>query len=126
MKFLIIKTCQGVFDTEIERQRIRVAFRRDKETRRSLLTLMDAIEAGQWKKAYRMLESKWWQGYDKKVHCPRLELVGGIALEVPGIPGQMSEVLPNWSGYDQLVYAMFHAQENGINKYTVEKVQEQD
>ena len=59
MRMMVTKVCQGVLDTAHERQRIRKAFRDDPGTRRHLDLLMDAVEAGDWGKANRMLEGKW-------------------------------------------------------------------
>jgi len=76
MKITIEKRAQEVIDTARERARINKAFRNDPETKEKLNLLMDAVEAGKWKEAMAMLESKWWQGDDKKQECPRLEFVG--------------------------------------------------
>lgn len=41
MKLLLTKTCQGVIDTDCERERIKKAFRNDPETRRRLTLLVE-------------------------------------------------------------------------------------
>jgi hypothetical protein len=121
MRFLITKTCQGIMDTESERQRIKKAFRNDPETRRRLTLLMDAIEAMDWEKANRMLSSKWWQGRDKKYECFRLEFVGMFELQNPKMPGHPAGGFEIRSGYRDLAYVMTHQKKVGI-KYMVEKV----
>ena len=121
MRLLITKTFQGVLDTERERQRIKKAFRRDPETRRHLTLFMDAIEDGDWKKANRMLSSKWWQGRNKKMECPRLEFVGMLDLQNPKMPGHPADGFDHWSGYQDLAYVMTHQKKVG-GKYMVEKI----
>lgn len=124
MKMLLTKVCQGVVDTDRERLRIKKAFRNDPETRLHLTRLMDAIEAGQWKKAQRMLDGKWWSGRDRKCECPRLEFVGMLDLANPKKPGHPASGFDNWAGYAHLVYVMSRRQEVGGNRYTVTPIAE--
>lgn len=118
----ITKTCQGVLDTRNERIRIRYAFKRDPEVRRRLLALMDAIEAGQWKRADRMLRGKWWKGYDKKAECPRGEFVGMLNLANPDNPRFPASGFDGWAGYADLVWVMSQKREPGSSQFKVEKV----
>ena len=80
MKLTVEKTVRNTFDFDYERKRIQKAFRyrKDKKNREMLNKLLDLIEAGKWAKAAKTLESTWWRGYDKNVHCRRLEFVGGL------------------------------------------------
>ena len=121
MKFIVTKTCQGIMDTEIERQRIKKAFKDEPEIRKRLTFLMDAIEAGQWKKASRMLEGKWWGDYDDKRGCPRREFIGSPELRNPQWKGQLENGFDHWHGYASLVYRMSHQVKGGV-KYVVEKI----
>jgi hypothetical protein len=65
-------------DTQKERERINNSFKKERETKLKLLELMDAIEACDWTRCHSLLISKWWQGYDKKQECSRLEFIGGV------------------------------------------------
>ena len=122
----VTKICQGVFSTDHERQRIRKAFRRDPETRRHLMALMDAIEAGQWKKAQRMLDGKWWSGRDKKSECPRAEFIGMLNLQNPENLGHPASGFDAWSDYATLVYTMSRKSEPGRTKFKIEEISEEN
>lgn len=124
MKMLLTKVCLGVINTDRERLRIKKAFRNEPETRRRLTLLMDAIDAGQWKKARRMLDSKWWHGRDRKRECPRLEFVGRLDLTNPNKLGHLASGFENWVGYAHLVYVMSCRQEAGDSQYTVTPIVE--
>lgn len=78
MKLLFEKKVSITIDTDVERKRIAKAFKNNKETRDKLNQLMDLIEAGKWKDAEKELDGDWWQGYDERLECPRLEFVGMI------------------------------------------------
>ena len=122
MKMLITKVCQGIIDTDQERRRISKAFRNDPETRQHLTLLMDAIEAGDWKKAQKTLDSKWWEGRDKKQECPRQEFIGLLNVANPKKPGHPASGFDHWSNYAHLVYVMSHNQKMGGNRYTATPV----
>ena len=124
MKFLLSKSCQGVFDTATERQRIKEAFKNDKETRKRLLALIDAVEAGQWGKAAKMLAGKWWQGRDKKEECHRLEFCGMLNLMVPG-QSKLANGFDHWADYADLIYVMAKNRKPEDTQYTVTKVSEE-
>jgi len=97
-KMTIQKTCTAVIDIEKERKRINEAFSDRPQTRNHLNKLMDFIEAQAWDKAYKELESKWWEGRDAKLECPRLEFVGLLDfLE--------NEGFDHLTGYADLVWA---------------------
>lgn len=123
MRFLVTKTCQGVMDTKDERNRIKKAFRRDPETRRHLMLLMDAIDAMDWVKANRMLSSKWWQGRDKKCECPRLEFVGMLQLQNPKMLAYPADGFELRAGYSTLVYVMNEKKKKGGVDYKVEPIE---
>jgi hypothetical protein len=123
MKFLLSKTCQGVFDTSRERQRINKAFKRDPEIKKHLLELMDAVEAGQWKKAAEMLDGEWWSGRDKKRECPRLEFCGMLHLMVPS-QSKLTNGFDHWADYPDLILAMVQDRKLEGIEYTVTKVPE--
>ena len=106
MRFLLTKTCEGVFDTGLERKRITNVFRRDPETRAKLLELMDAIETGRWQDAVDMLESEWWNGRDAKRECPRAEFIGMVKLESRTCPGHPAYGFDYWATYAHLVWKM--------------------
>ena len=69
---------------------------------------MDAIDANNWKLADKMLEGKWWQGYDDKIGCPRLEFVGHLFRDPIGIPEGFSRN----SSYADLVNWMANRPQN--------------
>ncbi len=125
MKLLVTKTCQGVVDTDKERKRIKKAFRNDPETRQQLTLLMDAIEAGEWEKADKMLEGQWWNGRDKRQECPRLEFVGMLDMANPEQPGHPAHGWDHWAGYIDLVYVMSRKRDPGETKYTISTLGEQ-
>lgn len=83
MKLLLTQTCQGVIDTDRERQRINKAFRNNPEIRLRLTLLLEAIEDGEWDKASEMLEDEWWQGSDEARECPRAEFIGMLHMTHP-------------------------------------------
>lgn len=76
MKLIIEKTCRSVIDTSRERARIKKAFRNEKTIRDKLSFLIDVIEARDWERAGKIIEGRWWQGYDHKAGCPRCEYIG--------------------------------------------------
>ncbi len=118
MKFLLTKTCQGVFDTATERKRIKEAFKKDPETREKLNELMDAIEAMDWKKAGRLLEGKWWNGRDKRLECHRGEFIGGLKLMDPKDQRNFAYGFDFSSQYSDLVLMML----TRGDQYKVERV----
>lgn len=119
MKLLLTKIAQGVIDTDRERRRIEKAFKKDPETRKRLNLLMDAIEAGHWKKADKMLSSRWWQGRDSKMECPRLEFVGMLDLQNPEMLGHPADGFNCWASYRDLVWQMTGKSEPGAAKCVV-------
>ena len=80
MKLKITQIKEAIIDTTDERKRIKKVFKdkQDKTTREKLYKLMDLIEKGEWEKALKEVDGKWWSGYDRNVHCPRLEFIGFI------------------------------------------------
>lgn len=98
MNITIEKTAQLVIDTSIERKRITKAFRNDPVTQKNLNKFMDLVEACEWEKAGKELESKWWNGYDDKAGCPRFEFIGLIE--------NRSRFFSNNASYIDLVYEM--------------------
>jgi hypothetical protein len=122
MRLMITKTCYGMVDTAIERKRISKAFRRDPETRKRLTKLMDAIEAGEWRKAERMLTGRWWSGRDKKMECPRIEFVGMLDLQNPAVPGHPAAGFDSWANYADLVAAKMRTQTPGQVVYNICKM----
>lgn len=64
------------FDTNMERKRIKKAFKDDPVTQKKLYELMDLVEKQDWQKAIKVLQSKWWMGRDKKYECSRYEFIG--------------------------------------------------
>lgn len=125
MRFLITRTCQGVMDTKYERLRIQKAFRGDRENRRRLMLLMDAIEAGKWEKANQMLESKWWRGRDKKLECPRTEFIGMLLLQNPTKGRLPAYGFDCWMGYSALIEVMSSKKPSGGIDYKVELLEEE-
>ena len=104
MKITIEKVCRSVVDTTRERKRIATCLGDDKVSRDKLNLFMDAIEQGKWRQARQMLGSKWWQGYDKKVHCRRLEFIGCLFDD----PRQCEDppALSFHTGYAEFAYIM--------------------
>ena len=100
MRLLITKTFAGVVDTAKERARIREAFRGDPVTRKKLTELMDAVEALDWKRAERLLLSKWWQGRDRRQGCPRVEFIGLLDAQAtengPRVPAWGFDVMSSY------------------------------
>lgn len=117
MKFRLMKTCVGEFDTDRERRRIRQAFKDRPAVQKRLHKLMDAIEAQDWVGASEQLCSKWWSGRDESLECPRLEFIGLLGVPYGGF-GLMAS-------YDDLVMAMRREPAGGLDcwpDYKVEKV----
>jgi len=123
VKFLVTKTCLGVFDTKPERQRIRFAFQRNKEIRQRLLSMMDAIEAGHWGKAKRMIDGKWWQGFDEESGSRRLDFIGMLELKDPKEPCYSASGFDGWATYKNLICRMYS--KASFATYKVERVKEQ-
>ena len=119
MKLILTKVCQGVIDTEHERQRIKEAFKGESEIRRRLTLLMDAIEAQDWKKAREMLGNKWWNGRDRKRECPRVEFIGMLNMMNPKRRGHPANGFDVWASYGDLADRMARKPEKGGVKYTV-------
>ena len=117
MKLLVTKTCKGILDTGRERKRITGAFNDRPATMKKLLELMDAIEAGNWPLARKLLESKWWQGRDEELECPRAEFVGLLDLKEIDKPGEPAWGFDTFGSYCELVYAM--TEPGLIGKYLV-------
>ena len=61
-----------------------------------------AIEAGEWKKAKKMLDGKWWSGYDNNAGCPREEFIGALWRDPFMVPPLFSMDM----SYADLVYAL--------------------
>ena len=59
---------------------------------------MDLIESQQWKKAYKVLDSKWWNDYDEKDECARGEYIG-LVEKRGGL----------WFTYADLIIAMVYS-----------------
>ena len=89
MKLKITKVCEGIFDTDIERERIAKAFKKYPKIREQLTKLVDAIEERNWDNAYQLVTNEWWQGYDDDYECSRLEFIGFLRLKDPDIPEQV-------------------------------------
>lgn len=106
MNFRLTKIFEGVFSTEVERRRIREAFKDQPEVAKKLNELMDAIEAMDWKLAVKLLESKWWKGRDKKRECPRVEFIGCPDPRDPSDPKRLANGFDVWSSYMDLVWAL--------------------
>jgi len=98
MKLTIEKRFEFVVDTSTERERIKKAFKNKKETQAKLNMLMDYVEAGDWQKAKAELNSEWWDGYDSKDECPRLEYIGIIKTDCPFID--------RWTSWGTLILSM--------------------
>jgi len=98
MKMLIQKVCNGVIDFELERKRIKSAFRKDKEIKQKLTHLMDLIESEKWEEAEKELRTKWWKCRDIKRECPRREFIGLINFV-------KNEGFDSYGSYEDLVYA---------------------
>jgi len=99
MKIQIQKTVQTIIDTGFERKRIKKAFAKDKVTQKKLNKLMDLVEAQDWNKALKELQSKWWQGRDKECECPRYEFLGMLD------PDRNGGVFNSWASYGDLILA---------------------
>ena len=83
MKMKFAKNAVVEFDTAVERKRIAKSFDDDPTTRDKLYELMDAFEANDLKKCIKLLKSKWWHEYDKKLECSRLEFTGMVETKSP-------------------------------------------
>lgn len=90
MRLKIIKVCEGIFDTDIERSRIAKAFKKYPEIQEQLTKLVDAVEARNWEEAIQLLNSDWWQGSDENFECRRLEFIGSLRLKTPNDPDQVA------------------------------------
>ena len=118
MKLKITKVCEAILDTDIERQRISKAFRDNPETQQQLTILLDAIEEMNWEKAYQLLDSKWWNGRDKKLECPRLEFIGGLKLRCPDC-SKSAIGFENWLNYLDLVSLMYWKEETNKDGFQI-------
>lgn len=105
MKIKLTKTFTCVIDTDEERKRIKENFKG--KNLQKLNEFLDAIEALDLKKAEALLDTKWWNGYDKDAHCSRLEFIGFLFN---------SERVPNgfysYASYSDLVYAVLSSPQN--------------
>lgn len=108
MKLTIEKTAKLTIDTAAERERIRKAFRNDKETRDHLNAFMDLVEACKWESALAELNTKWWQGRDKEQGCPRLEFIGFVRSRKLS----PSAFFDPWMTYMDLVVNMYEYPKN--------------
>lgn len=106
MKIHIKKISEGIIDTDRERRRIKNSFKDDAVAQRKLTELIDAVELMDWSLARKLLESKWWQGDDKELGCPRVEFLGNLGtmdIYNPDIPASGFDF---WASYGDLIIAM--------------------
>jgi len=114
MKLKITKVCEAILDTDIERQRIYKAFRDNPETQKKLTELIDAVEEMNWKKAQRLLSSKWWNGEDEESECSRLEFIGELKFKSLDLSNSPARGFNYFSDYTDLVSVMNQKEENGF------------
>jgi hypothetical protein len=121
MKLMVTKVCRGVLDTDAERQRIKKAFRDDPVTRDRLNQIMDAVEALDWDKAYKLLSDKWWRGRDKKQECSRLEFIGTLDMKNPESLESPASGFDYHASYIDFILSMEAEDKPGDVEYKVEK-----
>jgi len=120
VKLHVVKTSEGIIDTEKERSRIEKAFEDDPEIKGKLNELMDAVEAMDWKLAKELLANKWWNGRDKQQECHRREFIGMIKIKDP-VSGEPAFGFDIWSNYDELIWAMTDPEDSKHYKIEVVK-----
>ena len=120
MMFHIQKSYDGVFDTDLERQRIEAAFSKNPFVKKRLNELMDLIEAQDWRSAEKLLDSRWWNGHDEHKECPRVEFIGSMDIRDPKNHERLADGFDHChTSYEDLVYMMIHRP----NNYKLTKVE---
>jgi len=110
MKLKITKTYTGYMDTSLERKRIDEAFKDTPKVRAKLHEFMDAFEAMDWTKAEKLMDSKWWKGYDTKEGCPRKEYLG--LSDIRDENGKICGGFDVWLNYEDIVWALLYRPKN--------------